>query len=125
MTAGKLLQGERFSFHCLCVLPDLAVSEEVASTIALIDVLWFEKGANRVACGFEVEKSMSIYSGHLRLADLLMRSALPFNSPSRRPWKIVLHHLARFDASLDEGDELLGGPIDPEPCESCSTATAR
>lgn len=69
---GKSFQGERFSFHCLCALPDLAVSEEVASTIDLIDVLWFEKGTNRVACGFEVEKSTSIYSGLLRLADLAL-----------------------------------------------------
>ena len=72
---GKSFQGERFSFHCLCSLPQLAVSDDVASTIDLIDVLWFEKGSNRVACGFEVEKSTSIYSGLLRLADLSL--ALP------------------------------------------------
>ena len=72
---GKSFNGERFSFHCLCALPVLSVSQEVASTIDLIDVLWFEKGTNRVACGFEVEKSTSIYSGLLRLADLSL--ALP------------------------------------------------
>ncbi|HJT70810.1 MAG TPA: hypothetical protein VJ731_11460 [Terriglobales bacterium] len=72
---GKTFNGERLSFNCLCSLPDLAISEEVASTIDLIDVLWFERGTNRVACGFEVEKSTSIYSGLLRLADLSL--ALP------------------------------------------------
>lgn len=72
---GKSFGGEKFSFHCLCSLPTLAVSDEVAATIDLIDVLWFEKGTNRVACGFEVEKSTSIYSGLLRLADLAL--ALP------------------------------------------------
>lgn len=72
---GRAFNGERLSFHCLCSLPDLDVNEEVASTIDLIDVLWFEKGSNRVACGFEVEKSTSIYSGLLRLADLSL--ALP------------------------------------------------
>jgi type II restriction enzyme len=72
---GKSFQGERFSFHCLCSLPALAVSAEVAATVGLIDVLWFEKGSNHVACGFEVEKSTSIYSGLLRLADLSL--ALP------------------------------------------------
>lgn len=77
---GKSFNGERLSFHCLCALPDLGVGEEVASTIDLIDVLWFEKGTNRVACGFEVEKSTSIYSGLLRLADLAL--ALP-NEPLR------------------------------------------
>lgn len=72
---GKAYQGDNFSFHCLCALPQLAVSEDVRSTIDLIDVLWFEKGSSRVACGFEVEKSTSIYSGLLRLADLSL--ALP------------------------------------------------
>jgi type II restriction enzyme len=69
---GKSVLGEKFSFHCLCSLPDLAVSDDVAATIALIDILWFEKGTNRVACAFEVEKSTSIYSGLLRLADLTL-----------------------------------------------------
>ncbi|MCL5743073.1 MAG: hypothetical protein M1541_03955, partial [Acidobacteria bacterium] len=72
---GKSFQEEKFSFHCLCGLPGLGVSQEVAATINLIDVLWFEKGTNRVVCGFEIEKSTSIYSGLLRLADLAL--ALP------------------------------------------------
>lgn len=72
---GKSFGEEKFSFHCLCSLPDLNVTPDVAATIDLIDVLWFEKGTNRVACGFEVEKSTSIYSGLLRLADLTL--ALP------------------------------------------------
>ncbi len=72
---GKSFGDEKFSFHCLCALPALDVNAEVAATIDLIDVLWFEKGTNRVACGFEVEKSTSIYSGLLRLADLSL--ALP------------------------------------------------
>ncbi len=36
----------------------------------MIDVLWFQKGTNNVIAAFEVEKSTSIYSGILRLADL-------------------------------------------------------
>ena len=75
---GKSFQDEKFSFHCLCSLPDLGVAQDVAATIDLIDVLWFEKGTNRVVCGFEVEKSTSIYSGLLRLADLAL--ALPEHS---------------------------------------------
>src|SRR5260370_6659631 len=75
---GKSFRGEKFSFHCLCGLPELVVNTEVATTIGLIDVLWFEKGTNHVACGFEVEKSTSIYSGLLRLADLAL--ALPDHS---------------------------------------------
>lgn len=75
---GKSFQDEKFSFHCLCGLPDLGVGPDVAATINLIDVLWFEKRTNRVVCGFEVEKSTSIYSGLLRLADLAL--ALPDHS---------------------------------------------
>lgn len=75
---GKSFDNEKFSFHCLCELPDLGISADVAATIDLIDVLWFQKGTNRVVCGFEVEKSTSIYSGVLRLADLVL--ALPENS---------------------------------------------
>lgn len=33
-------------------------------------MLWFQKGTNNVIAAFEVEKSTSIYSGILRLADL-------------------------------------------------------
>jgi len=75
---GNSFEDDKFSFHCLCGLPDLGVAEDVAATIDLIDVLWFEKGTSRVVCGFEVEKSTSIYSGLLRLADLAL--ALPGHS---------------------------------------------
>lgn len=68
--------GQKLSFHCcLSCLPELGVAPEVASTIDLIDVLWFHKGTGKVVCAFEVEKSTSIYSGILRLADLAI--ALP------------------------------------------------
>ncbi len=67
---NRFYDGESFSFHCLCNLPALAVDPEVASTIGLIDVLWFEAGTNKIVCAFEVEKSTSIYSGILRLSDL-------------------------------------------------------
>ena len=75
---GKSFDSENFSLHCLCALPSLGVNDDVAATINLIDVLWFDKGTNRVVCGFEVEKSTSIYSGLLRLADLAL--ALPEHS---------------------------------------------
>lgn len=68
--------GQKLSFHCgLNCLPELGVAAEVASTVDLIDVLWFDKQSRRVVCAFEVEKSTSIYSGILRLADLAI--ALP------------------------------------------------
>lgn len=57
-----------FSFISLKKFPEL--STETLSSIKLIDVLWFEKGTNKVIAAFEVEKSTSIYSGILRLNDL-------------------------------------------------------
>lgn len=65
-------QGNNFSFLCLPKFPDLPVEEEALATIKLVDVVWFEKGGNKIVCAFEVEKSTSIYSGILRLTDLFL-----------------------------------------------------
>jgi len=62
--------GSSFSFMSPDKFPAINCDKETASTIKLIDVLWFEKGTNNVICAFEVEKSTSIYSGILRLTDL-------------------------------------------------------
>jgi type II restriction enzyme len=59
-----------FSFISLKKFPELSTETETLSSIKLIDVLWFEKGTNKVIAAFEVEKSTSIYSGILRLNDL-------------------------------------------------------
>ena len=56
-------------------LPDLGLPTEVAQTVSLIDVLWLDPSGERVVCGFEVEKSTSIYSGILRLLDLAASAA--------------------------------------------------
>jgi len=50
--------------------PDINVTSDTLNTIKLIDLIWFEKGTDRIVCAFEVEKSTSIYSGILRLTDL-------------------------------------------------------
>lgn len=68
---SKSWNGNKFSFISLQKFPEIKTDElESLSTIKLIDVLWFEKGTNRVVAAFEVEKSTSIYSGILRLSDL-------------------------------------------------------
>jgi len=54
----------------LTAFPALPVHEAAEKTIRLIDVLWFEKGNNRVAAAFEVEKSTTITSGMGRMIDL-------------------------------------------------------
>lgn len=65
---SKSYNGNNFSFLCLAKFPE--IQTDTASTIKLIDVLWYEKGTNNVVAAFEVEKSTSIYSGILRLTDL-------------------------------------------------------
>ena len=67
---NRLCRGQKLSFLCLDQHPELPVPAEVASTIRLIDIVWFAPGTSRVVAAFEVEKSTSIYSGILRLTDL-------------------------------------------------------
>jgi len=67
---SKNYGGHNFSFISLCKCPDLSNDKDTQNTIGLIDVLWFKKDTNNVIGAFEVEKSTSIYSGILRLADL-------------------------------------------------------
>ncbi len=62
--------GHNFSTISLPQFPDIGVARDTNNTIALIDVIWFQKGTNKIVCAFEVEKSTSIYSGILRLTDL-------------------------------------------------------
>lgn len=67
---SKSFKGNNFSFLCLESFPKICADPDTASTIKLIDILWYKKGTNSVAAAFEVEKSTSIYSGILRLTDL-------------------------------------------------------
>lgn len=67
---SRQYNGHSFSFLSLPSLPQLPVPAETGQTISLIDIMWLEKGGNRIICAFEVEKSTSIYSGILRLTDL-------------------------------------------------------
>ncbi|HDY89330.1 MAG TPA: hypothetical protein ENH82_14585 [bacterium] len=67
---SKCHDGNNFSFISLSKFPDIGVDKNINHTISLIDVMWFEKGMNKIASAFEVEKSTSIYSGVLRLTDL-------------------------------------------------------
>lgn len=67
---SKSYSGNNFSFLCLPKFPEMQTDRDTASTIKLIDVLWYQKDTNNVIAAFEVEKSTSIYSGILRLTDL-------------------------------------------------------
>jgi len=88
-------EGNNFSFISLPTFPDIGVDKDTRSTIALIDVIWFEKGTNKIVGAFEVEKSTSIYSGILRLTDLYFSfpedpSSLFLIIPDNREKELVL-----------------------------------
>lgn len=67
---SKCHNGNNFSFISLSEFPKMDIDKDTFNTITLIDVVWFEKGTNKIISAFEVEKSTSIYSGILRLTDL-------------------------------------------------------
>jgi len=69
---SKSFEDKSFSSISLAEFPDMEIEESVKKTVSLIDVVWFEKGSNRIVCAYEVEKSTSIYSGILRLTDLAL-----------------------------------------------------
>jgi type II restriction enzyme len=64
--AGRLSDG------CLDALPAPLETMQAADAIRLIDVLWIDKAAGRVAAAFEVEHTTSIYSGIVRMLDLAL-----------------------------------------------------
>jgi len=88
-------EGNNFSFISLSKFPDIGVDKDTNSTIALIDVIWFQKDSNKIVGAFEVEKSTSIYSGILRLTDLYFSfpedpSSLFLIIPDNREKELVL-----------------------------------
>jgi hypothetical protein len=66
---GRSYKGEAFSDLCIEKLPNLGFDSATSRTIENIDVLWLQ--SNVIQCAFEVEHTTSIYSGLLRLADLV------------------------------------------------------
>lgn len=69
---GRLHDGVRLGEGCLESLPTSISTSTGADAIRLIDVLWLERGGDRVAAAFEVEHSTSIYSGIVRMLDLAL-----------------------------------------------------
>jgi hypothetical protein len=66
---NKKYRGKKLSDDCLQELPKLGLSEEATRRISLIDVIWLRQ--NAPVCAFEIETSTSVYSGLLRMSDLL------------------------------------------------------
>jgi hypothetical protein len=66
---SRVFRGKPLGEDCLKNLPNLGLNEEAVRRISLIDVIWLTK--NSPVCAFEVEATTSIYSGLLRMSDLL------------------------------------------------------
>ena len=66
---GKTIQGKQLGEECLRNLPNFGLNEEAVRKISLIDVIWILR--NSPICAFEVETTTSIFSGLLRMSDLL------------------------------------------------------
>jgi len=61
--------GRNLADDCLKKLPRMGLSDEGTKRISLIDVIWINQ--NSPVAAFEIETSTSIYSGLLRMSDLL------------------------------------------------------
>jgi len=66
---GKSFKGRRLGDDSLTKLPSMGLNEEATKRISLIDVIWLNQKSP--VCAFEIEASTSIYSGLLRMSDLL------------------------------------------------------
>ncbi len=66
---GRTYAGKSLAADCLKKLPGMGLSDEATCRISLIDVIWVRQ--NAPVCAFEVETSTLIYSGLLRMSDLL------------------------------------------------------
>lgn len=66
---SKQYKGKALSDGALQKLPSLGLDADVVSRMSMIDVIWLQQ--NAPVCAFEVETTTSIYSGLLRMSDLL------------------------------------------------------
>jgi hypothetical protein len=70
---GREWNGESLGSLSIQRFPSLGIDPNAERIASLIDVMWLE-GRNQVAAAFEVERTSSIYSGLLRMADLVALS---------------------------------------------------
>lgn len=69
---SRIVDGTPLGTGCCRELPPHVTSADGIEAVRLIDVLWLDRDSGRVAGGFEVEQSTSIYSGIVRLFDLAL-----------------------------------------------------
>ena len=94
---NRQYRGRSLGEGCLKSLPSLGLSEEATDRISRIDIIWIRQ--NAPVCAFEVETTTAVYSGLLRMADLLalvpaLNVKLFVVGPSEREGK-VMDELAR------------------------------
>lgn len=70
---SKTWDGQSLGDLSIKTLPTLGLDEESQKVIRMIDVVWL-KGTHQVAAAFEIEHTTSIYSGLLRMSDLVTLS---------------------------------------------------
>jgi len=94
---SKIYKKKRLGDLCIDELPGMGLSEEAVRRISLIDAIWIDR--NAPVSAFEVESTTSIYSGLLRMSDLLavvpaLNIRLYIVAPKKRQDK-VLQELSR------------------------------
>lgn len=94
---NRIYKGKALGEGCLKTLPNLGLSKDATNRISLIDVIWVRQ--NAPLCAFEVETTTSVYSGLLRMSDLLalvpaLKVQLFIVAPKERQAK-VMDELAR------------------------------
>jgi hypothetical protein len=66
---GRSYKGKPLGDGCIKKLPSFGLNQDATQRISLIDIIWIKQ--NAPVCAFEVEATTSIYSGILRMSDLL------------------------------------------------------
>jgi hypothetical protein len=139
---NRAYRGKPLGDGCLRALPNLGLSREATTRIALIDVIWVRD--NAPLCAFEVETTTTVYSGLLRMSDLLalvpaikiqlfivaprVRQAKVMDELTRPTFdKIGLSDYCRFIATEDLDDLLkkvaaLAGHIQPTILDTVAVA---
>ena len=70
---SKVWKGQTLSELSIKSLPTLGLDSSSQKIIGLIDVVWL-KGSKQIAAAFEIEHTTSVYSGILRMSDLVALS---------------------------------------------------
>jgi hypothetical protein len=67
---NRAYHGEKLGSLSIPQLPNVGMDPETQKTIRLIDVVWI-KGQHQIVAAFEVEHTTSVFSGLLRMSDLV------------------------------------------------------